>query len=537
MHILLRCSLLLVSTALVARADNFDTALLRGKVVDAANKPIAGAAVRWNRLSGAKVDIMRPAQATTDQDGAYELTIAFEKGKPITIAEVFAEAKNFARTARGVDAPLRGGEATTLDFALTPGKSISGIVRLPPPAAQLAAGTKPDALPRYFMRIDGPYFERLPFNARHFFTEPGGRFEIYLPPGEYSLFIGPPTGYPDEAVELRGIKPGQRELVLELPPFEWSEATIGKQFDDLWEAMDRHYSYFFLKSDVDWAALKTAYRAKAAAAKDTGELAGVLREMLGKLHDMHVWIQTPSGTLPTYGGTFTFNGNPNVTLAQLDNKSVCGKFAVAGKSHDDGFGYFLMVRQSEATLELVQQAAAAIGKLHDVPGFIVDLRDANGGNEILAVEIARCFCPKPTVYAKSKLRGGPKHDEFTSEFERTLPASMQPYTKPVVCLIGPGAVSSGEGLVKMMTCLPQVTTVGLPTRGASGNPKPWPLGRTGIAVWFSRWVDLMPDGKTFEGVGIPPDVAVNEPAIAYAAADPTLEKGLEVLRQKVAKQP
>ena len=118
---------------------------------------------------------------------------------------------------------------------------------------------------------------------------------------------------------------------------------------------------------------------------------------------------------------------------------------------------------------------------------------------------------------------------------RKLPASERPFTKPVVCLIGPGAVSSGEGFVKMMKCLPNVTTVGQATGGASGNPQPWPLGRTDVTVWFSRWVDLMPDGNTFEGKGIPPDVEVNEPPAAYATSDPTLEKGLSILRQQISR--
>jgi C-terminal processing protease CtpA/Prc len=86
----------------------------------------------------------------------------------------------------------------------------------------------------------------------------------------------------------------------------------------------------------------------------------------------------------------------------------------------------------------------------------------------------------------------------------------------------------------MMKCLPHVTTVGLPTRGASGNPRPYELGRSGVRVWFSRWVDLMPDGRTFEGLGIPPDVKVDEPPAAYAERDPTLENGLDLLRVKAA---
>jgi C-terminal processing protease CtpA/Prc len=86
----------------------------------------------------------------------------------------------------------------------------------------------------------------------------------------------------------------------------------------------------------------------------------------------------------------------------------------------------------------------------------------------------------------------------------------------------------------MMKSLPNVTTVGMPTRGASGNPNAMPLARTGLMVYYSSWVDMLPNGKTFEGVGIPPDIRVDLPTAAYATADPTLEKGLEVLRSKVA---
>jgi C-terminal processing protease CtpA/Prc len=149
--------------------------------------------------------------------------------------------------------------------------------------------------------------------------------------------------------------------------------------------------------------------------------------------------------------------------------------------------------------------------------------------------IAEQFCAKEVVYAKQKYRNGSRHEDFTSVYTRTLNASANPYTKPVVCIIGPGAVSSGEGFAKMMMALPHVTTVGMPTRGASGNPKPYKLGGTGVTVTFSRWVDLLPNGETFEGRGIPPQVLVEEPASAYTERDPTLEKAFEVLREKVAK--
>lgn len=87
----------------------------------------------------------------------------------------------------------------------------------------------------------------------------------------------------------------------------------------------------------------------------------------------------------------------------------------------------------------------------------------------------------------------------------------------------------------MMGALPHVTTVGLPTRGASGNPKPHAVARTGATVYFSTWVDLPPHGATFEGVGVEPELRVDADLAAYASGDPTLERGLETLGQKVVR--
>jgi C-terminal processing protease CtpA/Prc len=288
---------------------------------------------------------------------------------------------------------------------------------------------------------------------------------------------------------------------------------------------------------VDWAKLRDEFRPKAVKATSAAELAEVLREMLGRLKDGHVWIQTPDGKqIGTHRTPWTYNGNRKVVRDQLTDVTECGEYAVVGKTKPDGFGYFLMTRQSAATPELVAKAVAAIEKLSDAPGFVIDLRNANGGSEPLAQEVARLFCEKKVVYAKSRYRAGKGHDEFTEDYPRELPPakSGKPYLKPVVCLLGPGCVSSGEGFAKMLAALPHVTTVGLPTRGSSGNPAPAEVGETGLAVYFSRWVDLLPDGTPIEGRGVPPRVRVEFPADAYKDADPTLAKGLEVLRAKLA---
>ncbi|HEV3203727.1 MAG TPA: S41 family peptidase [Gemmataceae bacterium] len=315
-----------------------------------------------------------------------------------------------------------------------------------------------------------------------------------------------------------------------------SEDVLARVFDDLWEDMDRNYSYFVLK-EVDWKALKERYREKAVKAGTARKFVAVLKEWLGHLRDGHVWIEWPLGQVGTYRAPVRFNNyNRQATLATLDEKKECGRFAVIGKIKEDNIGAVILTRQSQADAASVRQVVDFILAMKEAPGFLLDLRDANGGNELLAQEIAQQFCGQETIYAKSKYRAGPGHADFGPTHDRHLQASEKPFLKPVVCLIGPRCVSSGEGFAQMMKCLPQITMVGNRTRGSSGNPKPFQLPGLEITVYYSRWVDLMPAGTPIEGIGISPDLELNFPADAYAEKDPTWEKALEVLRKKVAKE-
>lgn len=528
----LQACLIGITATQVLRADEFETSRLTGRVTDPQGKPIAGAKITFNRSSEAEIDFDTVRKgAVSDDDGRYQLAIGIKRGETLKIHEVWADAKDFARAAPNLDLRLKAGKTATLDFKLKPGLIFAGRLKVPKFPFTSLDRQKPQQL--WFM-LSGKNLTDQPLNSKLYATD-NGTFALYLPAGEYTVEVGPITGYTGETHKWEKLSAGRDDLILEMPKFDWSEAALGKVFDEFWQVMDEEYSYFFLKPDVDWKKLGEEFRPKFTASKNPAEVAAVLQQMLGPLNDLHVWIDAPSGPVSTHRTGWDYNGNLDVVAAQLTDKTTCGKFALVGRTKPDGFGYFLMLRQGDANPENVKQAVAAIKKLADTPGFVVDLRRANGGSEPLAAEIAELFCQQETVYAKSKYRSGPGHDEFTPEYPRTLPATKDAYTKPVVCLIGPGAVSSGEGFVKMMQCLPHVTTIGLPTRGASGNPQPWPLGRTGVAVYFSRWVDLLPDGQTFEGRGIPPDVEVKVPATAYQSADPTLEKGLDILREKIVR--
>ena len=97
------------------------------------------------------------------------------------------------------------------------------------------------------------------------------------------------------------------------------------------------------------------------------------------------------------------------------------------------------------------------------------------------------------------------------------------YDRPVVALIGAGAVSSAEGTALMFQALPNVSLVGQPTRGSSGNPAGVKLPN-GTEVFFSRWVACNAKGQPIEDRGVQPDIVVK-----HREDDPTLKRAIKEL--------
>jgi hypothetical protein len=482
-----------------------------GRVSDAAGQPLEGAFVRVNQCSDAIPVDMEQMQAVTDADGRYQFPVRWRDGESLDIRSVLVTKAGYVRSEAAIADKMTPGRTATLDFVLTPGEVIAG-------AVQARIEHPPDEEPRYLLTISGGDF------SQSLSTEPGGTFEIYVPPGTYTLAVMHPK------IELE-VRSGTRDLVISEPTIaltpEWRLAA----FDELWSQMDRHYSHFALKPDVDWPALRDRFRPEAADAATQEDFVEVLRRMLSELRDMHVWIETPDGEVPTHSVPWKRNWNPQAIVADLAEQTPCGEFAIVGKTRDDGFGCLIIAQQSAATAENVRQTLDQLGALRDVPGFVIDLRGGcSGGDERLAREVAQFFCGEQVVYARSRYRDGPAHDDFGEASERVLEPHAQPFIGPVVCLTGQKCMSSGEGFVMMLSALPQVTTVGQRTRGSSGNPKPFSLPGLPITVWFSRWVDLLPDGTPVEGRGIAPEIELDDPLEAYRDSDPTWRRAIDLLR-------
>ncbi len=298
-------------------------------------------------------------------------------------------------------------------------------------------------------------------------------------------------------------------------------------FQVLVEDMDRYYS-FFAHKQVDWRQLTEKYRARAEGAKDSSQFGEVVAEMLAELRDMHTWLEVPGiGQVSKYRSAYDANFDFKALASQLRGFQNFGQLGFVGRT-SAGYGYINI--SSLTSAEQADQLIAAAEKLFDAPGLIIDLRKNGGGAEPLAARFAALFTDSRRPYAGSRFRAGPSHDDFTEINYRYLgPREGTTYTRPIVCLIGPGCISSGEGFALMLTALPHVTMVGQATRGASGNPAPVMLPN-GIDVWYSRWLSLLPDGTPLEGSGVPPDIKVDH----AGPGDPTFVAAEKILAQKIA---
>jgi hypothetical protein len=525
---------ILVVSAPTASGDEWVEAYVTGAVRDADGKPVAGVTV-WSRDQyGCTVPTAAgngPANdgyGITDASGRYRFAFQTKLGRPVDGLLISAQAREWTRADHEFrsDKPVtQAGADHVLDIRLTRGEVLAGVAKLPIRVRESWNGQSGERR-QYFVRVRNADFQQLHK------TEPGGRFEIWVPKGRYTLALT--TDYLDSAISLDNVASGTRGIELVKKEAALGGDLSARAFDALWDDMSENYSYFELKK-IDWQALKQKYRQRAVSSETLPAFVDVLGEMLGELDDGHVWFVEPEGAMVAWRhNPVRSNLNSDAIESTLAGASSIGNsFARVGTVQPEGFGVVRIVRQSRASAASVQEVVEFIRAHEDAPGFVVDLRTAEGGSEPLAELIAREFAVRDTVYARSKFRDGPRPSDFGPVYDRVLKASDRPFTKPVVCLLGPGCVSSGEAFAKMMKCLPHVTTLGLPTRGSSGNPRPFTLPGVPVTVMYSRWVDMLPDGTPIEGRGVPPQIVVDLPETAYANADPTWERAVNVLRERV----
>jgi hypothetical protein len=502
--------------------DYPNTAHLRGRVVDERGKPLKGVRV-WphefhGKLAPSKptlAEILADVSGVTDEDGKFSIPLHFA-GEQLAVANIQVTGRGYVQVMDGLKYRMKAGGEAVADYQLQPGEVLSGTVD-PLINGIVEAVFHPDVEFSEVIQVRGKTFDQ------HLWSDISGTFEVYVPPGRYRITAG--------SVELEDIPSGTTGIRVRRASPAVSKSQCRAALEALRADMDRHYSYFVLKPDLDWNKLCDEFVVKVERCETRDEFLFQLISMLRRLDDKHIWVEVDGERLPTSMNGWTRNWSENLATQLADVRSI-GHFAQIGVTRDGGFGY-LSVFDLAATEEETKELLTAMRALRGVPGFIVDLRRCSGGSEPLALQIAQFFCDREVTYAKNKYRNGPRHDAFGPDLDRTLSPSDEPFTKPVACLIGNRTMSSAESFAQMLDALPHAVTIGGRTRGSSGNPAPFALPEIDVKVGYSRWFDMSADGRPVEGQGIAPDILVEKPIEGYRESDPIFLRAIEELRSRV----
>jgi len=289
-------------------------------------------------------------------------------------------------------------------------------------------------------------------------------------------------------------------------------------YDALRIHLDRTYPYWDLQGKPAPADLR--------ADPADADVASVLHGMLAPLKDIHLWVEMPLGNVYTVvGNPRKPNWNDAAIRKRLTATVLDAPPHLVGRIGDVGYA-----RIGAFAADGFDALEAALEKLADARALVLDVRPNGGGDERLAWRIAGRFAAGPVAYGLVEARDPTilRLDAFRGAEAKILrpPAGREPDEHPVAVLQGPYCVSSTEWFLLMMRELDHVTTVGLRSRGATGNPRPFPLFE-GVVVHVPTQRGLTISGELIEGKGIAPDVEVEQ---AGAEGDAALEKALEILR-------
>jgi C-terminal processing protease CtpA/Prc len=302
-------------------------------------------------------------------------------------------------------------------------------------------------------------------------------------------------------------------------------------FDDLWSNVDLHYSFLEYKQ-IDWAALGAHYRPLALAAKDDQEFARVIDQMLRELRDPHVAL-TPGGG----ASTLRYVARSERVVSTFDAATTVNRYVTAARTLADGRLTYGMLSPDVGYLRLASftvsgwagEVDRALEALPAAQRLIIDVRSNHGGVSQLAADVAGRFADRTRTFGYLRVRNGPGHGDFTDFTAETVSPTGHQFHGPVFVLTDRQVMSSAEQFVLAMRTRPSTIVVGDTTAGASGGPVVRELAN-GWTYRLSEWIEYTTDRRIFEGIGLPPDIAVAS-AAGSTSGDAVLERALALARQ------
>ena len=179
-------------------------------------------------------------------------------------------------------------------------------------------------------------------------------------------------------------------------------------------------------------------------------------------------------------------------------------------------------------------------KILNTDGLIIDIRDNTGGNsdigDIIMMTLATDTIPKATwetpKYEAAYAAWGRSWDKATIESDSLIPffinhpSEMPKYDKPIVLLINGSTFSAAEDFTMLFKNAKRGKVIGTSTGGSTGQPIFIDLGWGYYGKICTRH-ERLADGTEFMGVGIQPDIYVEENESVVFGKDNVVEEALK----------
>jgi carboxyl-terminal processing protease len=281
-------------------------------------------------------------------------------------------------------------------------------------------------------------------------------------------------------------------------------------FEQLWATFEEEYAPFEERG-VDWDSQYGIYRPMVTSSATEDELFDILSLMLSSLDDGHVSITAP--------GKEVYFSN-RIRRQKIDDElfdlSIIKKdYLESGYStgEEDSYVYGKLKNSNIAYIffDYIGSNWSILDNFlstyNNVNGYIIDLRHNQGGDFTFAFgQMGRFITEKKYVF-RSKTKNGPGENDYTPWHLWHIEPQGNYVDKPLVVLTDRYTISAAERTVMAFRTVNNVTFIGDTTNGAHGTM----IGRELANGWYYSLVTQkveMFDGKSYEGVGLAPDITV-----------------------------
>jgi hypothetical protein len=307
-----------------------------------------------------------------------------------------------------------------------------------------------------------------------------------------------------------------------------NRAMRSEAIDTLVAKLNDHYVFPDKAKQIEAVLRQRQREGKYDGITDGEQLAKQLTDDLeGIVHDQHLSVELETGLAPPDDAVEP----PPTSLAEWERRVPItmrlmrhvSKLGVEKVDHlSPNIGY-LQLSGFPPHFLMPETYAAAMDKLADTDGLIVDLRNNGGGGPKTVALLVSYF-----VDQRTRLNDIWDRDtNLTTQqwTEDKVDGKRYGSTKPVVILTGPGTMSAGEDFAYTMQAMKRATVIGERTWGGAHPVRPYRLGDHFIAAIPSARTINPITHTNWEGVGVIPDIPAT-PDKALAMAKDLLQRRL-----------